>query len=241
VSEDTPLDPLAALRAADARPLSEQLREKIAARAFRLRPAASRFAGAMFLVALAAFGVWRFVTPGDPPLEDRLPLATPAAATASIPPIEVASDDTEPDSLVVHVAGAVVRPGLVVGSGTWRVADAIAAAGGSSADADLDRVNLASPIADGERIYVPHLEEVVLPVVVAGASSIAANDAGPINLNSATEADLDSLPGVGPATAAAIVAHRTDHGAFGSVEALVAVSGIGPAKLESIRDHVVVG
>jgi competence protein ComEA len=241
VSEDTPLDPLAALRAADARPFSEQLREKVAAHAFRLRPAASRIAGAAFVVALSAFGIWRFVTPSDPPLEDRLPLATPVAATASAIEVDVAPDDPERTAVVVHVAGAVTQPGLVVGSGDWRVADAIAAAGGSSTNADLDRVNLASPIADGERIYVPHVEESVLPVVVAGASSVAADDGGPINLNSATEADLDSLPGVGPATAAAIVTHRTEHGPFGSVDALLAVSGIGPAKLESIRDHVVVG
>ncbi|NNC78592.1 MAG: ComEA family DNA-binding protein [Acidimicrobiales bacterium] len=237
MSEDTPLDPLAALRAADSRPLVEQIRDQATAHLVRLKPAVGRVAGVAFIVALVGFAAWRIFASSDPPLEDLLPLAVPEAEAAAV---STTGTGEAPAVLVVHVAGAVNRPGLVVGDIDWRVADAIAAAGGSSTVADLDRVNLASHLADGERIYVPHLEEAALPVVVTGGQASSKAQSGPIDLNAATEDDLDALPGVGPATAASIVAHRTDHGPFGSIDALVAVSGIGPAKLESIRDHVVV-
>ena len=144
--------------------------------------------------------------------------------------------------VIVHVAGAVAEPGLIEADAGWRVADAVAAAGGSSAAADLDRVNLAAPLRDGERIYIPQRGEPVPAVAGAGsAASASAPAVGPVDLNTADRSALESLPGIGPATADAIMAHRDDHGLFGTVDALVAVRGIGPATLEAIRDHVVVG
>jgi len=245
VSEDTPLDPLAALRAADPRPRSEQLRAAGAARLEELRPGLTRLVGIGFGVALIVFVTLRVMTPGDPPLEDSLPFAPAEVDDAGGLEAPVTPDPTATQvvssAIVIHVAGAVVNPGLVIGAEGWRAADAIAAAGGSAGDADLDRLNLASLVTDGQRIYVPAQDELVVPAVVGDSGAGRSESGGPINLNGASESDLDELPGVGPATAAAIVAHREEHGPFGSVDSLVAVSGIGPAKLDSIRDHVVVG
>ena len=142
----------------------------------------------------------------------------------------------------VHVAGAVVRPGVhTVGPGA-RVADAVAAAGGPAPDADLDRINLAARVADGERIYVPRQGEAVVADAAAsgsgGGSSGATAAAGPVDLNTATLEQLDTLPGVGPATAQAIIDHRTRNGRFRSVDDLLEVRGIGPAKLEQLRPLV---
>jgi competence protein ComEA len=120
------------------------------------------------------------------------------------------------------------------------VADAIATAGGLAADADGARLNLAAPLVDGERVYVLRLGEVAPPPVAgpSGASGGPAAPAGPLDLNTADEAALDGLPGIGPATAAAIVAHRAQIGRFTSVDQLLDVRGIGEAKLDAIRDLV---
>lgn len=139
--------------------------------------------------------------------------------------------------LVVHVAGAVARPGLVRLPGGARVADALAAAGGPVEGADLDRVNLAAPLADGSRLYVPYVGRPVPPDETAAGSGGAGAPAV-LDLNTATAAELEALPGIGPATAQAIVEHRRRHGRFRSVEELLAVRGIGPAKLAQLRGRV---
>jgi competence protein ComEA len=154
----------------------------------------------------------------------------PAAATAPAAAPPVAS------TIVVHVAGAVARPGVLhlpVGS---RVIDAIDAAGGVSAGADTDRVNLAAPLADGGRILVPRVGEAATAPVDGG--SVPTVSPGPLDINQASALELEELPGIGPATAAAIVAHRERHGPFVSVEALGDVSGIGDAKLAQLRELV---
>lgn len=150
--------------------------------------------------------------------------------------------------LVVHVAGAVARPGLYELAGNARVADAVSAAGGLRPDADLTQVNLAAPVADGVRVWIPAAGEAPpgeAPVVEpsggarrSGQPGPAGGGAGPVDLNRATAADLDALAGIGPATAAAIVRFRDEHGRFTTVEDLLAVPGIGPAKLENLRSHV---
>jgi competence protein ComEA len=148
---------------------------------------------------------------------------------------------------VVHVAGAVAAPGLYRLGGDPRVADAIDAAGGVAADADLDAVNLAAKVADGERVYVPRRGEVPPAVAVGaggggggspGVGGAGGAPAGPVDLNSATAEQLESLPGVGPATAEAILGYRKEHGRFRSVDELLEVRGIGEAKLAAIRPKV---
>jgi competence protein ComEA len=136
--------------------------------------------------------------------------------------------------LFVDVVGAVRRPGLYRLRDGARVADAVSRAGGPTPKAQIELVNLAARIADGEQIVVPR-RGLANP---AAAVSGAAVDAGPVHLNSATLEQLDALPGVGPVTAQKILDYRQQHGAFGSVDELDAIAGIGPARLEQLRGLV---
>lgn len=198
------------------------------------------------LVLVVGLGVAAWVLlrqPALPPTEELVPYA-PGAATPTPTELEAATTTSAP-ALVVHAAGAVVVPGLHTVPAGARVADLLTAAGGPSPDADLDRVNLAAPLVDGARIWFPRSGEAAEPVVVAGAGGGAGPGAGPspatpIDLNTATAEQLDALPGVGPATAAAIIEHRESHGPFRSVDDLLAVPGIGESKLAQLRDLVTV-
>lgn len=156
-----------------------------------------------------------------------------------------------PSLLVVHAAGAVNRAGLVRVPGPARVVDVVEAAGGLAADADRDALNLAAPVADGQRVFVPRRGQATPavadidpdpdPNVVSGGPAAGAGEAdgnAVVNLNTATAAELETLPGVGPATAARIVEYRSGHGPFRSAEQLLEVPGIGPAKLAAIRPRV---
>lgn len=140
--------------------------------------------------------------------------------------------------LVVDVQGKIVKPGiyqLPLGS---RVADAIKAAGGVIEGSDSSAVNLARFLEDGEQIYVSELGGAGADSFgTAGSSSVSR---GKLNLNRATESELDGLPGVGPVLAKRITAHRNEHGNFSSVDELRKVSGIGPAKFQELRDFVTV-
>lgn len=216
-----------------------------------------------------------------PPIEERLPRADADRAPVGGQQIDATAEDPVPPpddhgsardpgvgggaageqgageqgaQLVVHVAGAVAAPGVVRLPQGSRVVDAVAAAGGLRPDAEPDRVNLAAPLTDGQRVVVPILgqpDPVELPGAAApspGPGGSAPADAGatgalgqPVDLNTATVEQLDTLPGVGPATASAILDHRTSEGPFRSVDELIEVRGIGEAKLEALRDLVTVG
>lgn len=152
--------------------------------------------------------------------------------------------------IVVDVVGEVRRPGVRRVPPGARIADVIDAAGGLTERADRARINLAAPVADGERVFVPAVGQPVPPVAVGGTggagtaagTGTAATTAvaGPVNLNTASLAELDTLPGVGPATAQAIIDHREQQGPYRSVDDLLDVRGIGDAKLAELRDRVVV-
>lgn len=189
-------------------------------------------------------------------------LAGPAGGSSGPPPTlaftsttmvqegaEGAPSTTTPSALVVHAAGAVHEPGVHRVPAGARVADVLGAAGGSTPDADLDRLNLAAPVADGARLYVPRVGEDRPPTVI-GPVSGDPGDAGVgdgegaaagIDVNRATATELEALPGVGPTTAEAIVAHREANGPFRRIDDLLEVRGIGPSKLEGMRDQVVLG
>jgi competence protein ComEA len=139
-----------------------------------------------------------------------------------------------PAALVVHVVGAVRRPGLYRLREGSRIADAVARAGGATRRADVSLVNLAAPVADGAQVVVPRRA----PAGAGSAASSAtpAAPAGPVHLNTATLEQLDELPGVGPSTAQKILDFREQHGAFTSIDELDAVPGIGPARLEQLRE-----
>ncbi len=197
------------------------------------------------------------------PVPQRSPLPTvsgsPAAAVAAKPSATPVPPSGQPSSigiatsgaavpagttapagagLVVHVAGQVRRPGVVDLPPGARVKDAIASAGGFTASADQNTINLARPVLDGEQILVTKPGEPALappPAAASTSTSGASVPASPIDLNSATETELELLPGVGPVLAERIFQWRSEHGRFSSVDELGEVSGIGPAILERIR------
>ena len=181
-------------------------------------------AGGVAALALAA-GAWygRGVTPPVVPVS-----TTPVTAPSEPLP--------NPDTLVVHLTGWVVQPGLVKVPAGSRVGDVLAAAGGARPGAALESVNLAEPVVDGQQVVVPGPGE-TLPAKVGSGPD---RGGGPIHLNTADPGQLESLPGVGPVLAERIVAHREANGPFEVVEDLLEVSGIGESKLASIRDQVVV-
>ncbi|MBE1877740.1 ComEA family DNA-binding protein [Myceligenerans pegani] len=151
---------------------------------------------------------------------------------------DVRTQGTAGAGVVAHVVGAVREPGLVELPGGARIADAVAAAGGPTNDADLSGVNLARPVADGEQIHVPRPGEAPVASPAAGGDAPAATDAGggaTVDLNTADAATLETLPGIGPALAQRIIDWRATHGPFATVDELDDVSGIGPAVLEQIR------
>ena len=165
---------------------------------------------------------------------------TPAASLPPPPGAGLGAMGTSAARVVVHVVGAVRQPGLYRLSRGSRIADAIARAGGATPKAALAQVNLAAPLADGEQVVVPARGQAALVPAGGGASSAAGGAAaGPVQLSTATLEQLDTLPGIGPATAQKILDYRTKHGAFSSVDALDAVPGIGPKRLEQLRDLVV--
>ena len=138
--------------------------------------------------------------------------------------------------LIVHVVGAVRRPGLYRLANGARIADALRRAGGATRRADLSLVNLAAPVSDGTQVVVPRRVSAAEAAAGGGAEGEAA--AGPVHLNTATVDQLDELPGVGPVTAQKIVDWREQRGAFSSVDDLDAIPGIGPARLEQLRELV---
>lgn len=197
-------------------------------------------------------------------------------STAQPTPSESAQGGASGEATVrVHVAGAVNNPGVYTLPAQGRTVDAIAAASGAAADADLDRVNLAGTLSDGVQIYVPHRGETAAPAQIQpnggtantgqgnaanGAAQNGASQGGtqpqpartltpagsaqkgstPVNINTATAEELQSLPRIGPAMAQRIIAWREAHGGFRSVDELDAVPGIGPSMLENLRPLVTV-
>jgi len=210
-------------------------------------------------VVAVAVAVWLLVRPSAPLVESLVPRASGVGV--------VSSSTTTPTPLTVriHVAGAVVHPGVYTVSSSARVVDAVNAAGGATSHADLERINLAQTLIDTEQVFVPSRSSrkttvtvaprlrpsrTTMPVVVStppGAIpvvpvvGIPTPNASPlVNLNSATSDQLDSLPGVGPSTAKAIISYRNRKGPFKKVEDLLNVPGIGPAKVAALRDQVTV-
>ena len=214
-------------------------------------------AGAGALVALAVLVVvgMAFLGSATPAPKLTLPRAEPGAAPVDgtgAPPGATAGGApagslpaAPPVTVIVHVAGQVASPGVYAVPVGGRVADAVVAAGGTASEADVEQLNLAARVSDGERIYVPRKGEAVpaapaFPVrsSSSGTAAKGGSPAGPVDLNTATAEQLEALPGVGPATSKAILAYRTSHGRFRSVTELLEVPGIGPAKLESLRPMV---
>ena len=205
---------------------------------------------------IASAGIWLLVRPSAPLVESVVPHASGVGIVMPLSTLPT------PLTVRIHVAGAVVRPGVYTVLSSARVVDAVTAAGGATSRADLERINLAQKIVDTEQVFVPFRSSRTTKVTVSPrlrpsrttvpTSVPAVPGAVPIigapittlspliNLNSATSDQLDTLPGVGPSTAKAIISYRTRKGPFGKVEDLLNVPGIGPAKVGAIRDQVTV-
>lgn len=204
---------------------------------------------------VAAVVVWWFVQLPTPPIENFIPTASTSPGISSEQPSGLSSDLLLDSSeslrgadvlrIAVHVVGAVQQPGVYHLAAGSRGDDAVRSAGGATPQADLKRVNLAAVLVDGEQLWIPRVGERIPQRTLPNTLSNTVPNNLPntprnglpilININQATVADLDRLPGVGPSTAQAIVDHRTRNGPFASVDDLLAVRGIGPAKLAELR------
>ncbi len=217
----------------------------------------SRMIGTVLSVAFVGIAGWWLVQVPPPPPEANLSFASTTVAASPTIGVSASSINTTPQIITVHVAGAVKNPGVYRLKYGSRINDGIVAAGGATSAANLDVINLATVLNEGEQIYVPKRGEKPHVITnrpqVGGAGGVAgaggaggaggvagaggaANSAVPqlININLASVVELEQLPGVGPATAKAIVAYREKNGAFLKVEDLLKVRGIGPAKLSEI-------
>lgn len=160
---------------------------------------------------------------------------TPPAPTAT--PLPTATSGP----LRVHVSGEVMHPDVFELPAGAIVQDALNAAGGFTEAADRDLVNLAQPLADGLRVHVAAQGETASPPVVSGgATSAAPATGGLININTATQQELEELPGIGPVTAASIIAYRQTSGPFATIEDVTLVSGIGEGKFAQIKDLITI-
>ena len=169
-------------------------------------------------------------------LAGRFAFGRSEARPAAAPVVAMRAEPAPVKKLLVHVVGAVREPGLYRLDDGSRVDDALQAAGGPRPRANLELINLAAPVADGQQVIVP----------VRGGDGAAGGSAGglpgtpggPVHLNSATLEQLDTLPGIGPVTAQKILDYRNEHGAFSSVDELDSVPGIGPARLGELKKLV---
>ena len=190
-------------------------------------------AGSLAIVAAGFGGWWALASPQVTAVEELLPNVGNAPQVA----VESVSVPVDERIIVVHVDGAVEFPGVPELAEGTRVHDAIHAAAGLTVDADRSRLNLAAPLSDGQRIYVPKVGETVPMPLASGdiADSVAG---GLVNVNTADQALLETLPGVGPSIASAIINYRQSYGNFSQIEDLIDVPGIGDAKLAQILSLV---
>lgn len=232
---------------------SESLMSKV--RSFRIPPSA--LIGAFLLAAICVAvlvmrpfsGEPAFVAPTDSQeqAEDFPAEENGSSEGASEEDASAASDQEVPPSFAtVHVAGAVASPGLYTVAEGARVQDAVDAAGGLAKDAAPDAINLARPLQDGEQVVIPTKDQVAhgMPAVGGGEGQSDATGGAAttplVNINTAGLAELDELPGVGPATAQAIIDEREANGSFASAEDIQRVSGIGEKKYEKLKDSICV-
>jgi competence protein ComEA len=212
---------------------------------------------ALVVVALAAGFIWYRLGAGDSASSSttrRAPATSAPTNSAPAAGAPVAGSSTASGSasgankkgarVTVHVAGAVAKPGVYDLAGGARVIDAVEAAGGGAPDADLNRLNLAAKVADGQRVLVQRVGEAApagsAPAGGSGSGSASADPSGLVNLNSATQAELEALPGIGPSLAGAIVTERERRGGFRSVNELRDVRGIGEKRFADLKDKVTI-
>lgn len=223
---------------------SEKVSELLERAGLGAMPPRKVAAVAAFAVILLGLGLWRF-WPQAPVPEASFDAGVAEAAEAAA--AEEASASPVPD-IVVHVVGCVMRPGVYSLAPGSRVDDAIRAAGGALGPAALESLNLARILADGEQVYVLSADQVAAGTVPGAGGTLGAagpvsggTAGGKVDVNRASAAELEELPGVGPSTAQKIVDDRTKNGPFKKPEDLMRVPGIGPSKFEAMKDMVTCG
>jgi competence protein ComEA len=220
--------------------------ERVADRVRELRGDPRVGVAALLVVALVAGFIWYRLGSSDsgaPSTTGRASVTTAgghgSSTTTTGDSVGAAKNG---ERVVVHVAGAVAKPGVYDLGATARVIDAIEAAGGGAPDADLNRLNLAAKVADGQRVLVQRVGEAA-PAGAAPAGGTDGGSADPsalVNLNSATPAELEVLPGIGPTLAEAIITERERRGGFRSVNELRDVRGIGEKRFADLKDKVTI-
>jgi competence protein ComEA len=184
----------------------------------------------MVLVLIVGGAVGYFAP--HPPPDTPIIVSTPLPTRTPLP-------SPTPSPIRVHVAGAVHQPGVYRLPASSIVQDAIDVAGGPSSDADLDRINLAIELQDQQQVYVPREGETSSPPPVSGGERSGGTDAL-VNINTATAAELETLPRIGPELAERILDYREANGPFKTIEDIEDVPGIGPATLEGLKDMITV-
>jgi competence protein ComEA len=243
---DPDLDPEPEVEQVPAAPAGDGLpagfgRHRAPGSAVRLAPGRravwSLWVAGLLAALLVVGGTWLDRPQVQPAPVEPVPAGPPAEEPAATPSVGVAAESAA--TVVVSVVGSVARPGLVTLPAGARVADAVAAAGGLLPDTDPASVNLAAVVSDGQQVAVGVPGAGVVGGSAADGSG-AGDGTGPIDLNAATAADLDALPGIGPVLAQRIVEHREHNGPFRSVEQLDDVPGIGPATYAELAELVTV-
>ena len=155
-------------------------------------------------------------------------------------------EDEEVEEIIVHITGEVNKPGIVVLKSNSRIADAINKAGGATKEADLNQINLAYILEDGQKIYIPNKNEKIDEdeYITEGNRNNIGNsnskEGEKVNINEAMQTELEELPGIGPSLASRIIEYREQNGDFKKIEELQNVKGIGDAKYDDIKDKVTV-
>lgn len=202
-------------------------------------------AAVLALVALAAGAWWVRVSAGEPSSVGGKTAATTQSTIENFAPSGARATASTTAVFVVDVVGAVRHTGVVSLPATARVIDALTAAGGALPNADLERINLAAHLVDGMRIAVPRRGAPTDPAAPTGDSGAAAGSSGgtqtpdsPLDLNAATQGELEALPGIGPSLAQAIIQERDREGGFHTVDDLRRVRGIGDVRFAQLRELV---
>lgn len=204
---------------------------------------ARRIAASAAVACVLAVGAWWLVRVPPAPVESAISFTSTSVSEGTVQSVGQVQSALQ---IVVHVAGEVRRPGVYVLPPGSRIIDAVNAAGGITARADVEVINLATPLIDSSQVYVPAKGSVrqqsfarPQPGMNVGASTDSQQaSSGLVNINRATAAELEKLPGVGPSTAQAIIDYRNSHGPFASPEDLLNVKGIGPSKFAAMQPLV---
>lgn len=157
---------------------------------------------------------------------------------------EILDDNSVEDKIIIHITGEVEEEGVIELEKGARISDAIGEAGGTTEEADLSNVNLAYSLSDGQKVKIPNINEKNKEVIIeeeAGENIIIEENkskAEKVNINKATQTEIETLPGIGPSTALKIINYRNEHGKFKNIEDIKNVSGIGDSKFENIKEYI---